>query len=84
MNSSIHSLWHVGGTSAPSQWAAGGTRVRNWAFRSAEPVPDRATSASRVVRTSAESWENLRLPISGGMKWHDRPCRSSRVQGSAS
>jgi len=84
MNSNIHSLWHVGGTSTPSHWTAGDTKVRNRAFRSTEPVPDRATSDSRVVWTSAESCGNLRLAIPDGTKWHARPCRSSRVHGSAS
>lgn len=78
MNISIRSVWHGGGTSAPSRQARGGSQLEIWGQRATSRVPQRA-----IGLTSEPTKGQVRGRIEGtarpsGTEWHDGPRESIR------
>ncbi|GEO93816.1 hypothetical protein KFL01_31220 [Kocuria flava] len=78
MNISIRSVWHGGGTSAPSSQARGGSKPEIWGLRATSCVPQRAIGlASRSVKGQVRGrFEGTARP--SGTEWHDGPRESIR------
>lgn len=78
MNISIRSVWHGGGTSAPSSQARGGSQPEIWGQPATGCVPQRAIGlASEPVKGQVRGrFEGIARP--SGTEWHDGPRESIR------
>lgn len=78
MNISTRSVWHGGGTSAPSSQARGGSKTEFWVQRATGCVPQRA-----IGHASEPAKDQVRGRFDGfarpsGTEWHDGPRESTR------
>lgn len=78
MDVSIRSVWHGGGTRAPSSQARGGSQPGIWGQRATGCVPQRAIGlASEAAKDQVRGrFEGFARP--SGTEWHDGPRESTR------